>query len=168
MIRYALLCPDGHAFEAWFRDSEAFDVQSGAGQVSCPACGAGEIRKAVMAPAVRRSAEKRAVEPAPGGAGPATPAPVPAPAGGAVPSPPPPITDEAFAAMRAVLREVHAKLKRDAVDVGPAFPEEARAIHDGDAPPRPIYGTATDDEVRSLVEDGVSILPIPSLPDDRN
>ena len=165
MIRYALLCPDDHAFEAWFRDSEAFDVQSGAGQVSCPTCGAGEIRKAVMAPAVRRSAGKRVAVPAPGDAAPATPA--PAPSGGMAPAPPP-ITDEAFAAMRAVLREVHAKLKRDAVDVGPAFPDEARAIHDGDAPPRPIYGTATDDEVRSLVEDGVSILPIPALPDDRN
>ena len=165
MIRYALLCPDDHAFEAWFRDSEAFDVQSGAGQVSCPTCGAGEIRKAVMAPAVRRSAGKRVAVPAPGDAAPATPA--PAPSGGMAPAPPP-ITDEAFAAMRTVLREVHAKLKRDAVDVGPAFPEEARAIHDGDAPPRPIYGTATDDEVRSLVEDGVSILPIPALPDDRN
>ena len=165
MIRYALLCPDDHAFEAWFRDSEAFDVQSGAGQVSCPTCGAGEIRKAVMAPAVRRSAGKRVAVPAPGDAAPATPA--PAPSGGMAPAPPP-ITDEAFAAMRTVLREVHAKLKRDAVDVGPAFPDEARAIHDGDAPPRPIYGTATDDEVRSLVEDGVSILPIPALPDDRN
>ena len=85
-----------------------------------------------------------------------------------MPPAPPPVTDEAFAAMRTVLREVHAKLKRDAVDVGSAFPDEARAIHDGDAPPRPIYGTATDDEVRSLVEDGVSILPIPALPDDRN
>ena len=167
MIRYALLCPDDHAFEAWFRDSEAFDVQSGAGQVSCPTCGAGEIRKAVMAPAVRRSAGKRVAVPTPGDAAPATPAPAPA-GGGAVPPAPPPVTDEAFAAMRTVLREVHAKLKRDAVDVGPAFPDEARAIHDGDAPPRPIYGTATDDEVRSLVEDGVSILPIPALPDDRN
>ena len=163
MIRYALLCPDDHAFEAWFRDSEAFDQQSGAGQVSCPTCGAGEIRKAVMAPAVRRSAGQRVAVPAPGDAA----SPAPAPAAAASPARPP-IIDEAFAAMRTVLREVHAKLKRDAVDVGPAFPEEARAIHDGDAPPRPIYGTATDDEVRSLVEDGVSILPIPALPDDRN
>ncbi len=70
--------------------------------------------------------------------------------------------------MRAALREIHAKLKREATDVGPAFPEQARAIHEGDAPPRAIYGTATDDEVRELVEDGIGIMPIPALPDDRN
>ena len=160
MIRYALLCPRDHGFEAWFRDSDAFDRQSETGQVSCPSCGAVEVRKAVMAPAVRRSSEKRVAAPVPVEA----PAAEPAPAAGV----PAPIVDEGFARMRAALREVHAKLKRDAVDVGPAFPDQARRIHDGDAPPRAIYGTATDDEVRSLVEDGVGILPIPSLPDDRN
>ena len=46
--------------------------------------------------------------------------------------------------------------------------ETTRAIHEGDAPQRAIYGTATDAEVRALVEDGVGILPIPALPDDRN
>ncbi len=163
MIRYALLCSGNHAFEAWFRDSEAFDVQSEAGLVCCPDCGRAEVRKAVMAPAVRRSAETgRAAAPAPEAETPAPPAPVrPEPA-------PAPVSDEAFAAVRAAMREIHAKLKRDAVDVGPAFPEQARAIHEGEAPVRAIYGTATDEEVRSLVEDGVGIMPIPALPDDRN
>ncbi len=162
MIRYALLCHRDHAFEAWFRDSEAFDRQKEAGQVSCPACGDTDVRKAMMAPAIRRSAKTSA-------SAPVTP-PLPAPA--EAPDPPatatPAIADEGFARVRAALREIHAKLKRDAVDVGPAFPDAARAIHDGDAAPRAIYGTATDAEVRSLVEDGVGILPIPALPDERN
>lgn len=151
MIRYALLCPHDHAFEAWFRDSDAFDRQSEAGQVCCPSCGQPEVRKAVMAPAVRRPTEKRSL--------PVTPAAAPDPE---------PITDASFMRMRATLRELHAKLKRDAVDVGATFPEQARAIHDGAVPPRAIYGTATEDEVRELVDDGVGILPIPALPDDRN
>ncbi len=162
MIRYALLCRRDHAFEAWFRDSDAFDRQSEAGQLSCPTCGDVDVRKAVMAPAVRRSAPKRGtpevapnVEQAPA----APPEPPTAPA---------PISDEGFARVRDALREIHAKLKRDATDVGPAFPEQARAIHDGETPPRAIYGTATDEEVRALVEDGVGILPIPPLPEDRN
>lgn len=160
MIRYALLCPRDHGFEAWFRDSDAFDRQSEAGQVSCPSCGAAEVRKAVMAPAVRRSSERSIAAPAP------VEAPVPEAAPGAPVAAP--IVDEGFARMRAALREMHAKLKRDAVDVGPAFPDQARRIHEGDAAPRAIYGTATDDEVRALVEDGVGILPIPALPEDRN
>jgi hypothetical protein len=162
MIRYALLCSDDHAFEAWFRDSEAFDRQSEAGHVSCPACGKSEVRKALMAPAIRRTDTKRA---APETAPAEGPPPAAAPD---VQTPPAPIADEAFARVREALREIHTKLKRDATDVGPAFPEQARAIHEGEAPPRAIYGTATDDEVRSLVEDGVGILPIPALPDDRN
>jgi hypothetical protein len=155
MIRYALLCPQDHAFEAWFRDSDGFDRQNEAGQVCCPCCGLSDVRKAVMAPAVRRPSDKR--EP--------LPVPVPAPR---TPPAPAPLSDVPFARLRDVLRDVHAKLKRDAVDVGPAFPEQARAIHDGEAPARAIYGTATDDEVRGLVEDGVPILSIPALPDDRN
>ncbi len=159
MIRYALQCRQDHGFEAWFRDSEAFDQQSEAGQISCPTCGRAEVRKAVMAPAVRRSTTK-ASTPEP----PSMPVPLPT-AAEALPAP---IVDETFARVRDVLREIHAKLKRDATDVGPAFPEQARAIHDGEAAPRAIYGTATQDEVKALVDDGIGILPIPVLPDDRN
>lgn len=163
MIRYALLCRRDHAFEAWFRDSEAYDVQRRGGHVSCPNCGDLDVRKAVMAPAVRRSAARRAGEAsAPAPAGP----PGPVPAGGA--GAPVPGTDEQFQRLRNALREIHARLKRDAVDVGAAFPDEARAIHEGAAPERAIYGTATETEVRGLVEDGIGIMPIPALPDDRN
>ena len=162
MIRYALLCGKDHGFEAWFRDSDTFDVQNAAGQVACPVCGAPEVRKAVMAPSVRRSPKAQ---------GPVAALPAEAPSAETAPSAPAPepvIVDDRFAKLRAALREVHDKLKREAVDVGASFPEQARAIHEGDAPRRAIYGTATADEVRGLVEDGVGILPIPVLPDDRN
>jgi len=165
MIKYALLCRHDHSFEAWFRDSETFDEQSGSGQVGCPTCGTAEVRKAVMAPAVRRSrgaapsVRAEAVE----ATVPAAPLPE-APVQG----PPTLIADEAFGTLRAAVREFHLRLKRNAEDVGPTFPEQARRIHEGDAAPRAIYGTATDDELDALVEDGVHVMPIPALPDDRN
>ena len=167
MIRYALLCRQDHAFEAWFRDSEAFDLQNEAGQVGCPQCGTAEVRKALMAPAIRRTPKGMKGPKTEDGATrdvePTTPA-------GVVPtvSNVPAISDDAAARMRASLRELHARIKTTAEDVGSAFPAEARRIHDGDEPARAIYGTATDNEVRSLIEDGVGILPIPALPDDRN
>ena len=52
MIVFDLRCPAGHVFEAWFGSSAAYHEQRAAGQVTCPLCGAGEIEKAVMAPAV--------------------------------------------------------------------------------------------------------------------
>ena len=173
MIRYALLCRQDHAFEAWFRDSLAFDIQSDAGQVGCPQCGSADIRKALMAPAIRRTPSiRRSPEVAKGSEAEngAVRVPEPTPPATALPidTSVPALSDDVSAHIRASLRELHARLKATAEDVGSAFPDEARRIHDGEEPARAIYGTATDHEVRSLIEDGIGILPIPALPEDRN
>lgn len=52
MILFDLRCTEGHEFEAWFRDSGAYDEQVGAGDVACPICGSHEVTKALMAPAL--------------------------------------------------------------------------------------------------------------------
>lgn len=52
MIRYALVCAQEIEFEAWFGSSDDYDRQVAAGQVSCPYCGAVDVRKQIMAPAV--------------------------------------------------------------------------------------------------------------------
>ena len=57
MIRYNLRCADGHAFEAWFRSSAAFDEQRAAARVLCAVCGSAEVEKAPMAPSVRGGRE---------------------------------------------------------------------------------------------------------------
>jgi hypothetical protein len=48
--------------------------------------------------------------------------------------------------------------------VGERFANEARAMHYGDAEERQIYGEATLDDARELVEEGIPVAPIPSLP----
>lgn len=48
--------------------------------------------------------------------------------------------------------------------VGMSFAREARAIHQGEAPERPIYGEARADEARKLIEDGVPVAPLPFRP----
>lgn len=45
--------------------------------------------------------------------------------------------------------------------VGDRFPEEARRIHYGEKESPGIYGEATGAEVKELVEEGVSISPLP-------
>lgn len=164
MIRYSLMCGKDHVFESWFRDSTAFDELNRQDHVACPQCGSTTVRKAVMSPAIRRSARPAsAAEPVP--ANPETP-PVPeAPAMADVPAV---MEDDRSRQMRTLIREMHARVKAHAENVGASFPAEARKIHDGDEPPRPIYGTATSHEVRSLVEDGIGIMPLPPLPDERN
>ncbi len=164
MIRYSLLCIESHAFETWFRDSNAFDDLSRGGHVTCPQCGSPDVRKALMAPAVRRAVKRApaaeaspSAEPIGGEAGPVRPVDAPMALEG-----------ERSRQLRGLVREMHAKVKAHAENVGAAFPQEARRIHDGEEPQRPIYGTATGDEVRALIEDGIGIMPLPPLPDDRN
>ncbi len=69
---------------------------------------------------------------------------------------------------RAALREMRTKLVAEAEHVGPAFPEEARKIHYGEIDERAIYGEASVDEVKSLLEEGVPVAPLPPDPDQAN
>jgi hypothetical protein len=66
---------------------------------------------------------------------------------------------------RAALRALRRKMLANAEHVGGAFPEEARRIHYGEADERAIYGEASGDEVKSLLEEGVPVAPLPPDPD---
>jgi hypothetical protein len=52
---------------------------------------------------------------------------------------------------------------RDKFDyVGDSFADEARAIHEGEAPDRPIWGEATPDEAKAMAEEGLPVAPLPA------
>ena len=55
-----------------------------------------------------------------------------------------------------------------AENVGPAFPEKARKMHYGEVDARSIYGEASLEEARSLLEEGIAAVPLPVLPEDHN
>ena len=59
MIRYALICQQGHQFESWFQDSAAYDKQAKRSLVSCPHCGSVKVEKAIMAPRLSSTERKR-------------------------------------------------------------------------------------------------------------
>jgi hypothetical protein len=56
------------------------------------------------------------------------------------------------------------KIESSADYVGTAFAKEARAMHDGLVPDRPIYGEANLAEARQLAEDGIPVMPLPFIP----
>jgi hypothetical protein len=156
MIRYSLRCEQDHSFESWFQDSAAYDSQVKRKLVSCPACGSARVEKAIMAPRiVSKKGREQAPAPAP------TPAEAPA--------------NEPTSLMMAQERELRAKIKelrdhivKSADNVGERFPNEARAMHYGDKEHRPIYGEASPEEARALIDEGVEVSPLPTLPEDRN
>jgi hypothetical protein len=147
MIRYSLVCPEGHDFEAWFAGSEAYEKQRAGGTVACPVCGSTSVDKALMAPAVSTSRKKESMRLA---------ANMPA---GAEPEP---------KAVAAMLRKLRDHLTANAENVGPRFAEEARKIHYNEAEKRGIYGEASPDEARALAEEGIEFHPLPMLPEEHN
>lgn len=54
-----------------------------------------------------------------------------------------------------------AELTKNSEDVAERFPDEARRIHYGEAEPRNIRGQATLEETRDLLEEGITVLPLP-------
>ena len=153
MIRYALRCADGHAFESWFASAETFDKLAAAGQVTCAVCGGAEVSKALMAPSVTPSDASAAPPPdaaTPASADPAAPMPAPAPMLSAPSSP-----------LEAAIRALRARVEANAEDVGRNFARVAREIHEGEAKARAVYGEATREEAAELLEDGVPVAPLP-------
>jgi hypothetical protein len=57
MIRYALSCDEGHAFESWFANSATYDRQVKRGLVGCPA----HLRFGESERSLARSAHSREV-----------------------------------------------------------------------------------------------------------
>jgi hypothetical protein len=156
MIRYSLRCERGHAFESWFQSSSAYDSQVRRKLVTCPACGSAKVEKAIMAPQiVSRKGRDSA-------------APAPAPSTDVTASGSTPLMMAQERELRAKLKELRDHIVKNADNVGERFPNEARKMHYGDIEHRPIYGEASPDEARSLIEEGVEVSPLPVLPDDRN
>lgn len=145
MIKYALACANGHAFEAWFGSSDAYDKQARRRLVTCPECSSNEVEKQPMAPAVLSSKRRN------------PPAPVAGDGSGALPAP----TIE-------ILRALKKQVLENTEDVGTRFADEALSIHHGESEPRPIRGEATSEDAERLHDHGVAFGILPTLPEDRN
>ena len=155
MIRYALQCDHGHAFESWFQSSSAYESQVRRKLVICPACGSAKVEKAIMAPQIVSKKGRKSAE-----AVPAAATEVAAPAST-------PLLMAQERELRAKLKELRDHIVKTADNVGERFPNEARKMHYGDIEHRPIYGEASPEEARALIEEGVEVTPLPVLPDDR-
>jgi len=160
MIRYSLICEKKHDFEIWFKNSADYDRQAKRGLVTCPACGSAKVEKALMAPSLGRGAGKGSSAPVPDSA-----PPVEAPAENKTPVAMMSPQEREF---RAKLKELRDHLTKNADNVGAKFPEEARKMHYGESEHRSIYGEASPQEAKELLEEGVELHPLPVLPDDRN
>ena len=170
MILYDLRCRKNHVFEAWFRDSAAYDDQVEAGKVACPTCGSKKVEKAPMAPRLAKggltkgglsmgngeTGEVQRAEAKTSETGPAETETAKAETAKAE-------TAKAAEAMCA-LRGLRRKVEDNFDYVGPQFAEEARKIHYGESDAHNIYGETSDEEAKELRDEGVAFTRIPWAP----
>lgn len=150
MILYQLHCEEEHSFEAWFRDSGAYDEQAKCGHVECPYCGSTNVAKSPMAPNIASGAGVQTIEP--------EALPEAKIANSEVRA-----TEVAQKIIEAV-GQIREYAEENFEDVGEDFADEARKIHDGKTEERGIYGRATEEETVELEEDGVEFIRLPGTP----
>lgn len=146
MICYTLKCADGHSFDSWFKSAEAFEALDGRGMLSCSVCGGSDVKKAMMAPRVSKSAPMAEAK------------------GGAEP----PKLSQPDTPMEQALTALRKHIEANSTYVGGNFAAEARRIHLGDALDRLIHGEAKPEEARALIEDGIPVAPLPIFPKNRS
>jgi hypothetical protein len=145
MIVYDLACHEGHRFEGWFGSSVDFEDQRARGLLACPQCGASDVTKAPMAPAVPAKGSSRQEVLPPEAPRPMANTPLPA---------------EMKLALKA-LAKAQAEALKSSTWVGDKFAEETRKMHYGERDEAPIHGQASLAEAKALIEEGVPVAPLP-------
>ena len=137
MILFDLICENGHVFEAWFKDSAAFEKQVDLKAIECPTCLSNTVSKALMTPNIQTSKQKKSLDQAKTE------------------------TQQDALITRQAIEDLHKTIEKNFDYVGNSFAQEARKIHHGESESRNIYGETTPGEAKSLAEEGVSVLPLP-------
>lgn len=142
MIIYDLECSAGHRFEGWFPSAAAYENQRRAGFVYCAVCGVGEVRRRPSGGHVRQKpAPKKSGKPA--------------------------VKKEIMTNVDPVtlLKAVDHYVRTNFKNVGDQFADQAMKIHQGEASPEPIFGTATEKDQKMLEENEVPFTTLPKLPE---
>lgn len=141
-----LQCAHQHDFEGWFASEDDFHQQLERGLLSCPLCGESQVRKMLSAPRLHLG-RKRDMAAAPEKEG---------------------LVDVGHTAPGSELQGRLMKAMRELMsrteDVGERFADEARAMHHGEVEQRSIRGRTSPEVAMELMEEGIDVLPLPSLP----
>jgi len=149
MIRFDLICENDHEFDSWFAGSEAFDKQKQTGLVTCPYCNSDKVEKCLMSPSIPAKANKG----------------VSSEASRQLLST---HNDPVATALAENIRKMRQHVSENAEYVGKDFAKKAREIHYEEQPARGIYGEASLEDAKSLLEEGVEVMPLPALPEENN
>ena len=140
MIAFDLQCGNGHTFEGWFEDNQAYEDQKKKDLITCPVCNDNAVTKILSPFAIKSSGSSMRAS------------------GG---------QEKQLSALAKVGREVVDFVEKNFDDVGADFTKEALKIHYGVTEPRNIRGVSTKNEEKMMKSEGIEFFkfPLPSPPD---
>jgi len=142
MIKYRLICKDCTSkFDSWFASSKEFERLKKKNFLNCHVCNSKKIEKTLMAPKLISNSNK-----------------------------------ENFKKKNFKAKEINKKIKEyqkfiknNFEYVGKNFAYEARSIHyNNKKKEKGIFGTATNDEIKELKDEGIDAETIPWIEDKNN
>lgn len=146
MIKYSLLCSDCDAkFDGWFPNSKEYDKQKKKKQVQCPMCDSLRVDKALMAPNIKTKSKKSKLIKEREAITSSTMMPA--------------------SQAQNIMRRIGKYVTKNFEDVGQNFYDEAKKSANGERDDK-FYGTPTDKEVDSLLEDGIDLFHVPKVKDN--
>jgi len=156
MVIYDLICDSLHEFEGWFKNSDDLESQQQAGILRCPICDSLAVTKKVSGLNIgqKSNAKVRDRIQAQNSTG--------------------QIANlntesvDAYTKMQNMLSKVHKFIDSNFEDVGNKFADQALSMHRGETETTNIRGTATAGELKNLAEEGVTAVPLPAKPVDKN
>ena len=131
MIKYNLICECGQTFESWFSSSTEYEVLKKKKLINCIYCQNTSVRKSVMAPNLPSKSNKTIKK------------------------------TKLEKKIKKQLLDFRKYIEKNCEDVGSNFPQEARNIHYDKKTSKGIYGKATAEETKELLEEGIDIATIP-------
>lgn len=132
MIIYDVKCENGHKFEGWFKDRQAWIEQNAQRLICCPVCNSSNVEIAPSSITIMGKDAKAADK-----------------------------NNEKDISPGKSLQWLQQFIENNFEDVGNKFAEVALKIHYGDEEKRNIKGTTTSQEEASLKEEGISFIKIP-------
>ena len=143
MIKYKLTCKDCDLkFDSWFSSSKEFDKLKKINLINCTRCNSLKVKKTPMSPMVLNSSIRKANED---------------------------LNQKKIRKFKNKIKRYQKFIKNNFEYVGENFAYEARSIHyNTKKKSKGIYGKATNDEVKSLNEEGIETQTIPWIKDKDN
>ena len=143
MIKYKLTCKDCDLkFDSWFSSSKEFDKLKKINLINCTRCNSLKVKKTLMSPMVLNSSIRKVNED---------------------------LNQKKIRKFKNKIKKYQKFIKNNFEYVGENFAYEARSIHyNTKKKSKGIYGKATNDEVKSLNEEGIETQTIPWIKDKDN